>query len=92
MSEGREYTVDLTRVRSERTLHGRIAAALPVPEGYGRNYDALHDFLTEWGEGMSVRFLNCAGSFATLRAVCEDARRETPGLAIAFERAVRRRA
>lgn len=81
----KQYTVDLAGVRSAKVLHRKIAEALPVPKGYGCNYDALHDFLTEFGSGMEIVFVRASASFSVLRHVCDDAAGETPGLSIAFK-------
>ena len=40
-----EYVIDLAGVTARKELHERIEAALPVPEWYGKNLDALHDVL-----------------------------------------------
>ena len=77
-----EYRIDLKGVRSARTLHTRLAAALPFPEG---NFDALFDFLTEYGSEMKIVFANSSAAPATLKRVCTDAMEETPGLEIVFE-------
>lgn len=81
----REFTIDLKGIRVAKALHARLAEILPVPEGYGRNYDALFDFLTEYGSGLKVVFKNAKRAAATLRRVCADAAEETPGLEISFE-------
>ena len=80
-----EYRIDLKGVLSARALHTRLAAALPFPEGYGRNFDALFDFLTEYGSEMKIVFANSSAAPATLKRVCTDAMEETPGLEIVFE-------
>ena len=80
----RSYAIDLKGVRALRDLHRRLAEALPVPEGYGGNFDALHDFLTEYGTSMKITFSHVSAGFRTFRRVCADAMAETPGLEIAF--------
>ena len=80
-----EYRIDLKGVRSARTLHARLAQTLPFPEGYGRNFDALFDFLTEYGPTMKIVFANSSTAPATLKRVCADAVENTPGLEIVFE-------
>ena len=80
----REFTVDLKGLRIAKRLHAKLAEILPVPEGYGRNFDALYDFLTEHGTGMKLVFRNASQASDTLRQVCEDAAAETPGLEISF--------
>ena len=80
-----EYIIDLKRVRAAKTVNARIAAALPAPEGYGCNYDALFDLLTEYGAGWRIVFRHAAPSLTTLREVCADAVADTPGLEVVFE-------
>ena len=53
------FTVDLSGVSDRKGLHDRIQEALPLPEYYGRNLDALYDALTEFGNGWDVRFTVC---------------------------------
>ena len=81
----RRFVVDLTGVRSAARLHAVLAEALPLPEHYGRNLDALHDVLTEFGPRWHIVFRNAGAAMRGLRAVCEDAMTETPGLEIEFE-------
>ena len=66
-------------------MHDAIAAALPLPECYGRNLDALHDVLTEFGASWKIVFRNAGAVARGLRAVCADSVEETPGLEIVFE-------
>ena len=80
-----KFTVDLAGVRSSRALHARLVKALPMPEGYGRNYDALYDVLTEYGPSWSLSFVNGRTVPKLFRTVCEDAVANTPGLVISFE-------
>lgn len=79
-----EFTIDLGGVRAASTLHRKLAAALPLPADYGRNFDALYDALTEYGSNWKITFVNAAAAPATLRTVCVDAMAETPGLEIHF--------
>lgn len=79
------FTVDLAGVRSAAKMHDAIAAALPLPESYGRNLDALHDVLTEYGGSWKIVFRNAGAVARGLRAVCADSAEETPGLEIVFE-------
>ena len=80
-----EFTIDLKGIRLATRLHAKLAEILPVPEGYGRNFDALYDFLTERGANLKVVFKNAANVSQVLRQVCSDAVHETPGLEITFE-------
>ena len=83
--ERRVFTIDLAGVRSAAKLHDALAAALPLPAHYGRNLDALHDVLTEFGGSWTVVFRNAGAVARGLRAVCADAVEETPGLQVSFE-------
>ena len=83
--ERRVFTIDLAGVRSAAKLHDALAAALPLPAHYGRNLDALHDVLTEFGGSWTVVFRNAGAVARGLRAVCADAAEETPGLQVSFE-------
>ncbi len=80
----REYRIDIKGVRSARDLHGKLDGRLPFPEGYGRNLDALYDFLTEYGPGLKIVFERSKGAPASLRKLCADAMAETPGLEVVF--------
>ena len=83
--ERRVFTIDLAGVRSAAKMHDAIAAALPLPAHYGRNLDALHDVLAEFGGSWTVVFRNAGAVTRGLRAVCADAAEETPGLRVSFE-------
>ena len=83
--ERRVFTIDLAGVRSAAKMHDAIAAALPLPAHYGRNLDALHDVLAEFGGSWTVVFRNAGAVTRGLRAVCADAAEETPGLQVSFE-------
>ena len=84
-SSRRRFVVDLSGVRSAARLHAALAAQLPLPQHYGRNLDAFHDVLTEFGGSWSIVFRNVDAAAEGLRAVCADAMDETPGLDIVFE-------
>ena len=84
-SSRRRFVVDLAGVRSAARLHDALAAQLPLPAHYGRNLDAFHDVLTEFGGCWSIVFCNAGAVAEGLRAVCADAMDETPGLDIVFE-------
>lgn len=79
------FTVDLAGVRSAAKMHDAIAAALPLPEHYGRNLDAFYDVLTEYGCNWKIVFRNAGAVARGLRTVCADAIAETPRLEIVFE-------
>ena len=81
----RRFIVDLTGIRSAARLHAALAEKLPLPEHYGRNLDAFHDVLTEFGARWSIVFRNAGAVTKGLRAVCTDAMEETPGLDVVFK-------
>ena len=56
-----------------------------VDKTFAKNLDALHDVLTEFGPRWRIVFRNAGAALNGLRAVCEDAMAETPGLEIIFE-------
>lgn len=78
------FALDLKGVRSLKALHRRIAETLPVPDAYGCNFDALYDFLTEYGASFRIDVRNCSLASPTFRQVCADAVASTPGLEIVF--------
>ena len=84
-SSRQRFVVDLAGVRSAARLHAALAAQLPLPAHYGRNLDAFHDVLTEFGGCWSIVFRHAGAVADGLRAVCADAMDETPGLDIVFE-------
>lgn len=84
-SRRRRFIVDLAGVRSAARLHAALAEKLPLPEHYGRNLDAFHDVLTEFGARWSIVFRNAGTVTKRLRAVCTDAMEETPGLDVVFK-------
>ena len=85
-ASGRQsFVVDLAGVQSAARLHAVLAAQLPLPAHYGRNLDAFHDVLTEFGGCWSIVFRHAGAVAKGLRAVCADAMEETPGLDIVFE-------
>ena len=81
----RRFVIDLAGVRSATRLHAILAEKLPLPEHYGRNLDAFYDVLTEFGPRWRIVFRNAGAAMNALRAVCEDAMAEPPGLEILFE-------
>lgn len=78
--EERVFYIDLTEVTTKEELQDLIAAELPVPEYYGKNLDALHDVLTEEGDGWNIIFYNTKRAaralgkyYDTLRRLAEEA-------------------
>lgn len=81
----RRFTIDLSTVGDDAgALHKLLRAALPLPEYYGDNLDALYDVLTEFGATWTLVFRGTPPP--GLKAVCEDAAAETPGLSIRWVR------
>ena len=78
------FVVDLEGMTRSCALQRRFAAAVPVPPDYGRNLDAMHDVLTEYGSAWRIEFRNSANVPETFRQVCLDAAADTPGLEIVF--------
>ena len=60
------------------------AAAVPVPQDYGRNLDAMYDMFTEYGNEWRIEFRNSVNVPEAFRQVCMDAAADTPGLEIVF--------
>ena len=54
-----QYTVDLSTVRDQKSLHALLAETLPLPDYYGGNLDALFDVLTDAHELWDVSFTHC---------------------------------
>ena len=88
-----EYIIDLKEAKSKEELHERIQRALPLPNWYGGNLDALYDVLTdpEFGEECEISFVGCRDLqdampkyYAALQRMCADACREKEGLIIRF--------
>ena len=82
-----EFVIDLKDVYSTDELHKKIAEALPVPEYYGANLDALYDVLTEQSEGWVIVFSSASVPGTTmgkymqkLRRMCAAAAKENEGL------------
>lgn len=56
--EDREFIIDLEGAGSEEEIQERLMEALPLPDYYGENLDALYDVLTEYGDGWHIIVLN----------------------------------
>ena len=79
------YEIDLTGLASREELHAKLRAALPLPEWYGNNLDALHDALGEVPAPTELIFRNAAGAdegmadyLAALRRLGVELRLERP--------------
>jgi ribonuclease inhibitor len=75
----RVFYVDLAGVRDKAGLHDALMRDLPLPDYYGRNLDALHDVLTEYGSDWDVIFYNTreaqealGGLYTALKRLCRD--------------------
>ena len=53
-----KYTVDCACIGCREALHQALAAALPFPDHYGNNLDALFDCLMELGADTEIRLLD----------------------------------
>ena len=69
------YNVDLTGVSGRAELHERLRAALPLPDWYGNNLDALHDVLSEMEGPYELVFRNAAGADESVRDYLSALRR-----------------
>ena len=54
MEDNHDFVIDFSGVKTEEDVHDLLLDALPLPDYYGRNLDALYDALTEAGEGWHV--------------------------------------
>lgn len=79
------YAIDLEGKSGASALQRRFAAAVPVPQDYGRNLDAMYDVLTEYGGEWRLEFKNSANAPEAFKQVCQDAVSGTPGLEISFD-------
>ena len=87
-----EYLIDLRGVTDRASLHCCLREALPLPEWYGGNLDALYDSLTEMPVPMTIRLRNWTdlqdsmpACFDGFQRVLLDARADLPGLTVLFE-------
>ena len=67
-----EYRIDLANVTDGEALHDALAAALPLPEYYGRNLDAFYDVLTEFGGSWRIVFRNADSVCQAFRTLCAE--------------------
>lgn len=87
-----DYTIDLSAVQDKAALHDMLSRALPLPNYYGRNLDALYDCLLEPHEPWNITFTGCAqaesrlgGYFAGFRDTFADAEEFTDSVRARFE-------
>lgn len=87
-----EYLIDLSGVTDKDSLHRCLRDALPLPEWYGNNLDALYDSMTEMSVPVTIRFLGVEKAqdrlgdyFEMFRRVLQDVQSDLPGLTVLFE-------
>ena len=87
-----EYLIDLSGVTDKDSLHRCLRDALPLPEWYGNNLDALYDSMTEMSVPVTIRFLGAEKAqdrlgdyFEMFRRVLQDVQSDLPGLTVLFE-------
>ena len=85
------FYIDLQDVTSKEELHKAITLAMDLPEYYGNNLDALHDELTEAGEGCNIIFYNTCKAkellgkyYDNLVKMCNHALKEVQNMKIRF--------
>lgn len=83
--------IDLAGIAGKGELHEAIRSALSFPDYYGANLDALHDMLTEFGEGMQIVLSGAekmddavSGYFEVMKDVFRDAQQEVRDLVVEF--------
>lgn len=54
-----DYTIDMKEMVKREEFHDAVERILPVPGYYGRNLDALFDFLTEKRDELHINLVNC---------------------------------
>lgn len=83
-----EYCIDCTGIGSAKELHQLLAQALPFPDWYGSNLDALYDCLTELEEPTHVILRNWTTAEPFIwgfhRAMA-DAQQDNPSFTVTFE-------
>ena len=87
-----EYLIDLSGVTDRDSLHQCLRDALPLPEWYGNNLDALYDSMTEMSVPVTIRFLGSEKAqdrlgdyFEMFRRVLQDVQSDLPGFTVFFE-------
>lgn len=85
-----EAVIDLEAAGSAEGFHLLIEEHLPVPGYYGRNLDALYDFLTSYFKPLKITFLNYDNAsekansrfYENLRRMCDKALSENENITI----------
>lgn len=93
MAESKNLTIDLSNVATVEELHSVLQEGLALPDHYGKNFDALHDCLTDILEPTAVTFTGykhtkkaLKADFYTFRNVVEDSAEENPNLHVSWRR------
>ena len=88
-----EYVVSLADTSTREDLHKAISSAIPLPEYYGGNLDALHDVLTDISEPTRIIFTDYKAAkkslgnyFYSFREAAEDSEKENPNLTVDWRR------
>lgn len=90
-AKAREYFINFSTVTDSDSLQDRLQACLPLPDYYGRNWDALYDCLTDMGPAVitlsGLKWLEPLGKAAELLPrVFRDAAEENKNLTLIWER------
>ena len=77
------YLLDGRAMQTRESAYGHIAAVMNFPDYSGRNLDALHDLLTEYGGSVTLKnagtMLNALGAYGcSLLKVFYDSAEECP--------------
>ncbi len=91
--EKKTFTFDLSACYSPEDVHDVIRDALPLPEYYGGNLDALYDVLTDPHDPWELKFTGCLTAEAivgakfmrSLKRMCADAAKENGMLSVEFD-------
>lgn len=85
------YEIDLTFVTTRKQFQERVMQALPCPEYYGRNLDALYEMLTDFCEPVELVFVDFVefshqmpGYAEAVQNMCADAQAENSLLKFNF--------
>lgn len=85
------YYIDLSEIQTRNQLYDCLAEALPLPDGCGRNLDALYDMFTgEMGEARiffshgNEAESRLDGYFVMFQTMCREAADANPKLQIFF--------
>lgn len=86
------YEIDIRNINTKKEFHDILRSALPLPDYYGNNLDALYDVLTETSENMEIKFIwdeqrtdapeEVEKLIKGLTRMCNDIREECPNIQI----------